>query len=448
MTAKAPELQGMRTFIIVWIGQLLSLWGSGMTRFALLIWAYQQTEQAGTVALLGFFSFVPLLIASPIAGVWIDRLDRRLVMLFSDLLAGMMTVIMFVLYVSGNLQIWHLYGLSFMSGLFEAFQSPAYSAAITTLVPKASLPRVNGMRSMALSASEVLAPISAGLVLAITGIGGVMLIDIITFIFAVGTLIIVRFPDVRLLRKNAENEPFLKEIQVGFRFIFSNGGLMWLLFLFAMMNLLAAITYYSILPAMILGRSGNDEAVLVAVQTALGIGGFVGGAFISVFGLPKPYIRTLAISAVLTFSLGDLLLGLGKTPLVWISAGFLAAVFIPPIVSAAEVIWQIQTPPEIQGKVFSLRRLFNNAVTPIGYLLAGFLADSIFEPAMQPDGALAVVLGDLIGTGAGTGISVMFLFTGTFGVLIGMSGYFIPAVRRIEPELDDVEPLLVEKMTE
>lgn len=424
----------MRTFTVVWLGQLLSLWGSGMTRFALFIWAYQQTEQAGTVALLGFFAFIPMFIASPIAGVFIDRLDRRLVMLFSDLLAGLMTVIMFVLYVSGNLQIWHLYALSFMAGLFESFQAPAYSAAVTTLVPRSYLPRANGMRSMALSASEVFAPISAGLVLAIAGIGGVMLIDIATFIFAVTTLVVVRFPDVRLLHKDIKRDSFWKEVQVGFRFIFADGGLMWLLFLFAMMNLLAAITYYSILPAMVLGRTGNDEAVLVAVQSALGVGGFIGGAFISAFGLPKPYIRTLLISAVLTFSLGDLLLGLGKTPIVWIAAGFFAALFIPPIVSAAEVIWQLKTPAEIQGKVFSVRRLFSNAVTPIGYLLAGFLADSIFEPAMQAGGALQPLFSELIGTGAGTGISVMFLITGTCGVLVGVSGYFIRAVRTLETD--------------
>src|SRR5262245_37474993 len=124
---------GMRTFIIVWAGQLVSLLGTGMTRFALLIWAYQQTGAATTVALLGFFSFIPFILISPLAGMVVDRADRRLVMLFSDLAAGLTTIGLLFLYLSGDLAIWHLYAAGLLTGIFEAFQGPAYSAATTLL---------------------------------------------------------------------------------------------------------------------------------------------------------------------------------------------------------------------------------------------------------------------------------------------------------------------------
>ena len=162
----------MRTFTIIWFGQLVSLVGTAMTRFALLIWAYEQTGNATTVALLGFFSYTPYILVSPVAGLWVDRLDRRLVMLLADLAAGMMTLSLLVLYSNDSLQIWHLFLIQGISGAFEAFQIPAYTAATTTLMPKDYYTRASGMRSLADAGSQVLAPFLAGLLLVAVGIQG------------------------------------------------------------------------------------------------------------------------------------------------------------------------------------------------------------------------------------------------------------------------------------
>src|SRR6185436_2689992 len=107
--SRTERITGMRAFWLVWFGQLISLLGSSMTQFAITIWAFEKTHQARSVALIGVFFMVPLLVLSPIVGVLVDRYARKLMMMMSDLAAGVVTIAIFVLYTRGELQVWHLY---------------------------------------------------------------------------------------------------------------------------------------------------------------------------------------------------------------------------------------------------------------------------------------------------------------------------------------------------
>ena len=155
----------MKTFLIIWLGQFVSRIGTALTRFALLIWLYQQTQSALSVALLGFFAFLPAILVSPFAGVWVDRLDRRKVLILADTAAGLTTLGLLILHSTGSLAVWHLYVLALLTGSFEAFQSPAYMAAVTVLVPKDQYGRAGGLRSLAEHGAQVLSPVLAGLLL-------------------------------------------------------------------------------------------------------------------------------------------------------------------------------------------------------------------------------------------------------------------------------------------
>src|SRR5262245_43191019 len=134
MTHKFARLSGMQKFILIWFAGTISSFGTATTRFALLIWAYEKTGQATTTALLGFFSFILYVLVSPIAGVWVDRADRRLVMILADLGAGVTTLVLFTLFTGNSLQIWHLYIAETLMGGFDAFHLPAFTAATTMLV--------------------------------------------------------------------------------------------------------------------------------------------------------------------------------------------------------------------------------------------------------------------------------------------------------------------------
>ena len=427
----------MRTFIIIWFGQLVSLLGTAMTRFALLIWAYEQTGKATTLALLGFFSFGLDLLLSPIAGVWVDRWNRRLVLLFADLGAGLMTVTMLVLYMTGALQIWHLYVGQTLTGGFTAFQGPAYTAATTMLVPKSQYTRTSGMRSLASSASQVLAPVFAGVMLRLINIGGVMLVDIATFLVAMITLLIVRIPHPAAMQADSAESQIWRKIGFGFRYIRRRHSLLGLIAIFMGINFFAALTYFSILPAMILARSGRDELTLASVQAALGIGGVVGGLLVSIWGGPKRKIHSICAGTALSFLLGDFLLALGRNVQTWALAAFLAALFIPFISSAHRAIWQAKVAPEVQGRVFSVKGMLELVPMPLGYLLAGPLADRWFEPAMMIGGSLERTCRWLVGTGPGAGMALMFACNAILGITMSLSGCLFRAVRRVENDLPD-----------
>ncbi|TLZ65220.1 MAG: MFS transporter, partial [Methanobacteriota archaeon] len=143
----------MRAFTLVCTGQTFSLLGTGMTGFALVIWAYLQTGQVTTLALAAFARFAPTVILSPIAGALVDRWNRKLTMMLSDLAAGVATIVLLLLYLPGALQVWHWYVAGAFQGAFDAFQWPAYSAAISTMIPKSQYGRASGMLSVAQSIS-------------------------------------------------------------------------------------------------------------------------------------------------------------------------------------------------------------------------------------------------------------------------------------------------------
>jgi MFS transporter, DHA3 family, macrolide efflux protein len=439
MKHKIAQLNGMQKFSLIWFGQLVSLFGTATTRFALLIWAYDQTQEATTLALLGFFSFINFVLFSPIAGVWVDRLDRRVVMILSDLGAGLMTIAMLVLYTTGNLQIWHLYVAEGLTGAFEAFQLPAYAASVSVLVPKEQYARASGMRSLANNASQMFAPLFAGLILRIVDIDGVMLIDVATFLFAMVTLFIVRIPRPAASAegKTTHGEPFLRQMSFGFRYIFRRPGLLWLIFVFICINFVAALTWFALLAPMILGRTGGDELALASVQTALGVGGVLGGLAMSVWGGPKRRIHGVLAGTVISFLLGDFVLGAGHSLPVWAAGAFLGSLFIPLIVGSDEAIWQMKVAPDVQGRVFAVRSTIRTAVMPLGFLVAGPLADQVFGPALMPGGSLADTFGWLVGTGPGSGIGLMFVCTSVLGITIGLTGYLFPWVRNVERDLPD-----------
>jgi DHA3 family macrolide efflux protein-like MFS transporter len=430
---------GMTTFIVIWLGQFVSRIGTAMTRFALLIWAYQQTGDATTVALLGFFAFVPLILVSPFAGVWVDRLDRRKVMLLADLGAGLMTAGMLLLFATGTLHIWHLYLAEALSGAFEAFQAPAYTAASTVLLSKNHYARASGLRSVANWGAQIISPLLAGFLLVWSSIAGIMIIDLATFLVALITLLIIRVP--RVVGDAGAATPargqFWPEMRVGFQYVWERSGLLGLMLIFTGIHFLASLTWSSILPAMVLARSGARELALANVQGAMGAGGVIGGLFVSVWGGPKRKIHGVLAGAALSFLLGDFLLGVGRGLSVWVVGASIGAFFIPFVFGSDQAIWQAKVHPAVQGRVFSVYDMVCQSLMPLGYLLAGPLADDWLGPAMMPEGSLAPLFGPLVGSGPGAGMALMFVGTAVSGCLMSLLGYLIPSVRRVEDELPD-----------
>jgi len=431
--------RGMTAFTIVWLGQVVSLLGSAMTVFALTIWAFEETGQATALALVAFFSFGPTVLLSPVAGALVDRWNRRLVMMLSDLAAGLSTIVVLILFATDQLEVWHLYVTGAFAGAFQAFQFPAYSAAVTMMLSKEQYARASGMLSLAQSASGVLAPAAAGALLGPVGIAGILLFDVVTFLAAVGTLLFVHIPQPETTPAGAERESNLwQESIYGFRYIFRRPSLLALQTVFFFMNFITAFTLVLLSP-MILARTGNDELLLGAVQSVGAIGGVVGGLVLSAWGGPRRRVHGVLLGMFGASLLGQIPLGVGRSVLLW-SAGNFAIYFMIPILNGSnQAIWQAKVAPDVQGRVFAVRRLIAQITFPLATLVAGPLADQLFEPAMMPGGGLVGTFGWLVGAGPGAGMGLIVVIVGCLGIAVSLGAYLFPVIRDAETLLPDHE---------
>jgi predicted MFS family arabinose efflux permease len=259
---------------------------------------------------------------------------------------------------------------------------------------------------------------------------------VFTFLIAIGALLVVHVPQPAVTQEGQKSRGSLwKESIYGFRYIRERPGLFALLLIFFCVNLIAPFAF-TLLSPMLLARTGNDVATLGIVQSAIGIGGLAGGIMLSIWGGPKRKIHGILTGLILV-TLGALLIGLGRSPIIWAFAAFFTVFFVPIINGSSQAIWQTKVAPDVQGRVFAARGMIAQIGAPVAMLLAGPLADSVFEPAMMPGGSWASIFGWLVGNGPGAGMSLMFVIAGVLGILVGFGGYMVPLVRNVEEVLPD-----------
>ncbi len=440
MTPTHQRFTGMFGFILVWIGQIISLLGTTMTGFGLTIWAFEKTGSATALTLVGFFFVTPMLIFSPIAGAIVDRYNRKFLMILSDLISGLTSIFILIMVIGGYLQIWHLYLTCFIQGIFQTFQWPAYSAAISTMLPKEQFGRANGMMGLADSASGVLGPLLAGALLGIIGLKGILIIDIITFLIAIGTLLIVFIPQPKTTIEGQKSRGNLwSESVFGFRYILERPSLLGLQLVFLIGNFFFSIPV-SILSPMILASTQNNEMMLASVNSAGAIGGVVGGLVMSAWGGPKRRVHGVLLGWVFS-SLAFVVLGAGRNLPIWVIANFVSMFFSIMVNASNQSIWQSKVEPDVQGRVFAIRRLIAWFVNPLALLIAGPLADHLFEPAMKEGGALASSFSWLVGVGPGRGMALIFVIFGSLAAITSACAYFFRVIRDAEIILPDHDTL-------
>ena len=432
--AVAKNYQGMRTFLVIWFGQLISTLGSGLTGFALGVWIYQETGSATLFALNMLAVALPNLLVSPLAGALVDRWDRRWVMILSDTGAGLSTLAVLLLLLTNHLEIWHIYVISAISAAFSTFQWPAYSAATSTLVPKEQLGRAGGMVQIGEAISQIIAPAVAGALYVTTGLNGVVLIDFLTFGFAVGSLLLVRIPQPKVSAEGALSKGSLwKEATYGWKYITARPGLLGLLLVFAATNFFSGLMQPLLAP-LVLDMTSAD--MLGYLGSVIGVGMLLGTLLMSAWGGPKRRVHGV-LGFLMLGGVFTAMLGLKPSiPLMTVS-GFLMMITFPIVNGSSQAIWQSKVALDVQGRVFSIRRMIAWSTTPLAFVLAGPLADRIFKPLLLDGGALAGSVGQVIGVGPGRGVGLMFIILGLCNVLVAAAGYLNPRVYHVEDDLPD-----------
>lgn len=410
---------GLKSFFALWASQAVSTMGSSMTSFALIIWAYERQGTASSVALLAVCSFLPSVLLSFLAGAVADRWDKKKLMLACDSVAAIGTLSILFLLVLNQLQIWHLYLVNFVLGLMNAFQIPVSTVAVTLLTPESQYTRVGGLQAFSNSLVTMLTPALATAVLSFFGLKAVLLLDLASFAAAFVTLaFFIRIPRCgKALQKKAFT---LKSCLEGLGFLKKHRPILSLILFFAFVNLLASMSGNGIMPAMVLARSGNDQAALAMVSTAIGAGSIVGSVLVTLLPPPKRRMRVIFSSCAISFFICDIFWGIGQTTWVWVTAAAAGNLPLPFLNANLSAIMRTKVPLEMQGRVFSARDTLQYFMIPVGYLTGGFLADRVFEPFMTSPSAVQGAISSLIGDGKGAGIALLFLLTGIIGTVASL----------------------------
>jgi DHA3 family macrolide efflux protein-like MFS transporter len=434
MKQKLPS-QNMITFIIIWLGQTVSLVGSGLTGFALGVWVYQTTGSATQFALIAVCTALPRIGLSPLAGALVDRWDRRWAMIIGDSGAALGTLAIALLFFSNQLEVWHIYLATAFSSAFSTLQWPAYAAITPLLVSKKNLGRANGLAQFGRAASEILAPALAGVLVLAIQVQGVILIDAATFIFAVATLLLVRVPHPpSTTEKKTGRGTLWREMVYGWIYLKARPGLMGLLIFLATVNFFWGMLAVLITPMVLSFTSADALGVIISVA---GLGMLAGSLVMTAWGGPRR--RIYGVLGFEMFSAISFVL-MGWRPSGWLIAlgAFTAHFAIAIIFASNQALWQSKVAPEVQGRVFATQQTVAQAAMPLAFLIAGPLADYVFNPWLMPRGILTGSVGPFIGIGPGRGIALLFIVMGLVKFGVALTGFLNSHIRQVEDELPDV----------
>ena len=411
---KRFNFTGLKDFFIVWSTQNLSILGSSMTGFALVIWSYQQQGSALTTALLSVCFYAPYVVLSIFAGSLGDRWNKRKTMVACDIFAGFTTVAVLLLLRTGRLEIWHLYALNALNGLMNTIQNPVSEVVVTLLTPKEQVQRVSGLLSLSNSLVTLLAPVFATAVLALLGLEAVIAFDLATCAIAVLTLLFwVKIPETGCVE---EKPDLLRSAREGLRWLAQNRGVLDMILFLAAINLIASM-YNAALPAMVLSRFGGSETVLGLLQTFTGTANLAGSLIAAAMPEPKSRVRVICNCLLFSMSTENLLLALGRHASVWYIGSILGWLFIPVMNTNLNALLRLHIPVELQGRVYAARNTLQFFTIPVGYLLGGWLVDRVCEPYMAGLSEDSVLI-RLLGSGKGCGAALLFLLIAGAGVLV------------------------------
>ncbi|MFI6330021.1 amino acid adenylation domain-containing protein [Micromonospora chersina] len=432
--AAATVKPSMARFLAITVGQLVSSTGSALTAFALPIWLFNRTGSVADLGLLWALALICGVFMLPVAGAIVDRVSRRRIMMLASSAAGSVQLVLATLLWTDNLVLWHIYLLVALSSVAGSFQRIAFQSAVPQLVPKRYLGHAMGITQLSTGVATLLMPVFAAGLLAAIELKGILLIDVASYVVAVLTLAVVRFPDLLGWRPR---ERLLVAIANGLRYSWQHRGFRLMLGYFALGNIFLA-------PALVLATplvlSFGSPTQVAQVALAEAVGAVAGGVLMSLWGGPRKRRMIGVLVGNLGTAVGCVLIGLDAS-LAMICVGFCwLAMAMTTAQSIYATIVQVKVPQRFHGRVFSLNQTIAWSTLPIGFALLAPGATALFEPMLAPGGALAGSVGAVIGTGPGRGIGFAYVCFGVILILITLGGFAIRLLRRFDLEVEDSLP--------
>ncbi|MCX4472447.1 amino acid adenylation domain-containing protein [Micromonospora sp. NBC_01655] len=431
--ARAPE-PSMRRFGLVAAGQVVSSMGTALTNFAIPLWIYLETGSLARFALFAVLGLLPGLLVAPLAGAVIDRTSRRRVLLAAGVAAGGANAVLAVLVLADRAQVWHFYPLVAWLSVALAFQRLAFVSAVPQLVPKRFLGHANGVTQTAMGLTQFTVPLVAVALLDAVGLRGILLIDVASYVFAMGVLGLVRFPRTLALQRR---EGIGEEMVAGLRYALRRREFRAMLTFFAALNLFLFPALYLLSP-LVLGFADLDQVARIALTG--GVGAAVGGLVMLVWGGPSRRRMRAVLLGTLGIAVAAVLTGLRPDPLL-VGAGAFGMYLSLGIVNGVyNTIIQTKVPPRFHGRVFALNQMIAWSTMPLGWGIIVPFAARAAEPLLLPGGALAGTVGAVLGVGPGRGHGLLYVVFGVCIALTALVALATPVLARFDDEVPDAPP--------
>jgi DHA3 family macrolide efflux protein-like MFS transporter len=405
-------------FFTIYTGQALSLLGSQLVQFALIWHLTVETGSATVLATASLVGLVPHVVLGPIVGTLVDRWNRRLIMVVADAIIALATVALAVLFALNQVEIWHIYVLMFIRSLAGGFHGNSMTASTSLMVPKEHLTRIQGINQMLNGGLNIVAAPLGALLLELLPIQGILAIDVGTAILAIAPLFVFAIPQPERTENGNlqadEKTSVWQDFAAGLRYVVSWPAILIIASMAVLINFLLTPAF-SLLPLLVKEYFNGDAIQLGWVNSAFGVGIIAGGLLLSVWGGFRRKIMT-SMLGLAGMGIGTLLMSQVPPTGIYIAIGAALIVGIMQPITNGPIfaVMQSTVAPDMQARVFSLLSSAAGGMSPIGLLIAGPLSDKF-------------------------GIQTWFMLGGTICLMMAIIGYFIPALRNIETDQEDVD---------
>lgn len=446
MTEQAAEHKAIKSsltsYYVLITGFIFATLGGGIAGFGISLWILDQTKSITLFTLVAAVNTLPMLILSPIAGAYVDRWNRRKLLIIAEIGSGLVVLCMATMYWQGLLKIHYVMLFGLVTSALQAFVVPALSASTIMMVPASQLTRANSVRVVSIGLAQLIAPAIAGFLLITIELKGIFVLNLLGVAIATAAIVVVKIPQpIKIEPLNKIKDSVWSEIHFAWDYLRKRTGLLLLLFFYAVINFSVVSLNVLFIP---LVKNFATVTQIGLVASVGGAGIVVGGVATMLFGnVQHKILTTIAMSAVVSIAI---IFSTILPSIYSIGVGiFTITTAFPVIMSLSQTVWQQKIAPEVQGRIFGFRATIVGATMPIAYVLSGFLADSFFEPSMQAGGLLAEWLGGVYGVGAGRGLAVMVGMYGLIAFIIVILAVLHPRIRNLEKELPDCEAVVEEK---
>lgn len=398
-------------FLLLWIGELISAIGSGLTSFGLGVYVFQQTGKASSMALVTLLAFTPGLLLSAPAGVLADRYDRRLLMILGDGFSATGLIFILLCILRGEAQLWQICAGVTISSIFSSLLEPAYKATVTDLLTPEQYAKASGMVGVAGSAKYLISPVIAGFLLSVSDIRFLLVLDIFTFFVTVTAILAVRKGIIT--QPAGKKQSFIREMKEGWKAVSQNNGVIILVIMGSLITLFLGVIQTLSAPMLL---AFSDSATLGAAETICAIGMLVSSVLIGIFSIKRDYAKILSISL---FFAGIFMsvFGMCENILIICTFGFLFFAMLPYANSSLDYMLRTNIDNRLQGRAWGFIGVISQLGYVASYACSGLLADSI---------------GALLGNGVGRGAGLLIVIAGILLSVTALALYQIKPVRQLE----------------